>query len=72
MTEPTEETTSKAVYGVPLRLPPYWPDRPAVCFVKAEAQFELAAITRQRTKFNYVVSQLNTQQAAEFKDINIA
>jgi len=29
----------------------------------------LAAITRQRTKFNYVVSQLNQQQAAEVEDI---
>jgi hypothetical protein len=34
-----------------------------------EAQFELAAITRPRTKFNYVVSQLNQQQAAEIEDI---
>jgi len=29
----------------------------------------LAAITCQRTKFNYVVSQLNQQQAAEVEDI---
>jgi hypothetical protein len=32
----------------------------------------LAAITRQRTKFNYVVSHINTQQAAEFEDFFIA
>jgi hypothetical protein len=50
-------------------LPPFWPDRPAVCFTQAEAQFELASITRQRTKYNYVVSQLNQQQAAEVEDI---
>jgi hypothetical protein len=29
----------------------------------------LAAITHQRTKFNYVVSQLNQQQATEFENI---
>jgi hypothetical protein len=52
-----------------VRLPPFWPDRPAVWFAQAEAQFELSAITRQRTKFNYVVSQLNQQQAAEVEDI---
>ena len=45
-----------------MRLPPFWPDRPAVWF-------ELAGITRRRTKFNYVVSQLNQQQAAEVEDI---
>ena len=52
-----------------MRLPPFWPDRPAVWFAQAEAQFELASITRQRTKFNYVVSQLNQQLAAEVEDI---
>jgi hypothetical protein len=72
MTKPTEETTSTAVYRVPVRLPPFWPDRPAFCFCQAEALFELAAITRQRTKFNYVVLQLNTQQAAEFEEFSIA
>ena len=46
-----------------------WPDRPAVWLAQAEAQFELAAITRQRTKFIYVVSQLNQQQDAELEDI---
>ena len=34
-----------------------------------EVQFELASVTRQRTKFNYIVSQLNQQQAAEVEDI---
>jgi hypothetical protein len=52
-----------------MRLPIFWPDRPAVWFAQVEAQFELAAITRQKTKFNYVVSQLNQQQAAEVEDI---
>jgi hypothetical protein len=52
-----------------VRLPPFWPDRPAIWFAQAEAQFDLAAITRQRTKFNYVMSQLNQQQAAEVEDI---
>jgi hypothetical protein len=50
-------------------LPPFWPGRSAVWFAQAEAQFELSAITRQRTKLNYVLSQLNQQQAAEIEDI---
>ena len=52
-----------------MRLPPFWPDRPAVWFAQAESQFELATITRAHTKFNYVVSQLNQQQEAEVEDI---
>ena len=50
-------------------LPPFWPDQPAIWFARAEAQFELAAITCQRTKFNYVVLKLNQQQAALVEDI---
>jgi hypothetical protein len=45
--EPTEENLSPAVYRVAVRLLPFWPDRPAVWFGQAEAQFELAAITHQ-------------------------
>ena len=69
MTDTSDEISSSAVYRVPVRLPPFWPDRPAVWFAQAELQFELSAITRQRTKFIYVVSQLNQQQAAEVEDI---
>ena len=64
-----ESTSTPEVHRVAVRLPTFWTDRPAVWFAQAEAQFELAAITRQRTKFNYVVSQLNQQQAAEVEDI---
>jgi hypothetical protein len=46
-----------------LRLPPLWPDRPALSFAQAEAQFEIAGITRQRSKINHVVSQLHQQHA---------
>jgi hypothetical protein len=69
MMDTTDETVSSAVYRFSVRLLPFWPDRPAVWFAQAEVQFELAGITRQRTKFNYVVSQLNQQQAAKVEDI---
>jgi hypothetical protein len=52
-----------------VRLPTFWPDRPALWFAQAEEQFELAAVTRQRTTFKYVVSQLHQQHAAEVQDI---
>jgi len=69
MMDSTDETVNSAVYRVCVRLPPFGPERPAVWFAQAESQFELAAITRQRTKFKYVVSQMNQQQAAEMEDI---
>jgi len=49
MMDTTDETVSSAVYRVAVRLPPFWPDRPAVWFAQAEAQFELAGITRHTT-----------------------
>jgi hypothetical protein len=64
-------TASSEEYRVAVHLQPFWPDRPALWFAQAEAQFQLAAITCQQTKFNYVVSQLNQQQAAEVEDIII-
>jgi hypothetical protein len=69
MTEPSADTLGAAVYRVAVRLPSFWPDRPAVWFAQAEAQFELAAITSERTKFNYVISQLDHRHAAEVEDI---
>ena len=69
MTETPEQVSNPEVCRVAVRMPPFWPDRPAIWFTQAESQFELAAITRQRTKFNYVLSQLNQQQASEVEDI---
>ena len=69
MTGPADEIHRTEVYRVAVRLPPFWPNRPAIWFTQAEAQFELAAITRKRTTFNYVVFQLNQQQAVEVEDI---
>ena len=72
MAEPSEQFATPELCRIAVRLPPFWPDRPAIWFAQAESQFELAAITRQRTKFNYVVAQLNQQQASEVEDIIIA
>jgi hypothetical protein len=69
MTDATEDAVNSTVYRVAVRLPPFWPDRPAIWFAQAEAQFELESITRQRTKFSHVISHLSQQQAAEVEDI---
>jgi hypothetical protein len=34
-----------------VRLPPFWAERPAVWFAQAEAQFFLAGVSSEKTKF---------------------
>ena len=34
-----------------VNFPPFWPDRPSLCFAQAEAQFVLTTVTCERTKF---------------------
>jgi hypothetical protein len=65
----SESTPGVAVYRVAVRLPPFWPDRPALWFARAKAQFELAAITSERTKFNHIISQLDHRHAAVVEDV---
>jgi len=54
-----------------VNFPPFWPDRPSLCFAQAEAQFVLATFTSERTEFIYVISQLEYRHAAEVEDIII-
>jgi hypothetical protein len=54
---------------VAARLPPFLLERPAVWFAQTEAQFALAGISNERTKFYHLISQLDQQYAAEVEDI---
>ena len=69
----TQETPDSSegghIHRPAVRLPPIWPVMPSLWFAQAEAQFALACITSERTKFNYVISQLEFKHAAEVKDI---
>jgi hypothetical protein len=58
-------TTTPEVSRVPLRLPPFWPERPDVLFLEAEAQFSIAGITQAVTKFHYIISHLDQRHAEE-------
>jgi hypothetical protein len=44
---------------VAVRLSPFWAERPAMWFAQAEAQFSLAGVNNEKTKFYYVISQLD-------------
>lgn len=66
---PTNSISEHSVAKVSVKLPPFWADRPAVWFAQIEAQFEISGISADSTKYNYVISQLDTKHAAEIEDI---
>lgn len=57
------------VLRVAVRVPPFWPEEPALWFAQVESQFVLSKITTDETKFCYLVAQLDHQYAAEVKDV---
>jgi hypothetical protein len=52
-----------------VRLPPFWSEQPAMWFAQAEAQFTLAGISTENTKFCYIISKLDYQYATVVEDI---
>ena len=54
---------------VGIKIPPFWPEDPAVWFAQLEAQFALANITQDSTKYYYAISQLDGPVIKEVKDI---
>ena len=63
------EPGNAAVYRVAAKLPPFWPDSPSVWFAQVEAQFSTAHITADQTKYDYVISQLESKYAFKVRDI---
>ncbi|GBM49586.1 Transposon Ty3-I Gag-Pol polyprotein [Araneus ventricosus] len=54
---------------VGVKLPPFWKANPALWFVQLEAQFALAGITVDDTKFNYVISAVDSEILNSVSDI---
>lgn len=61
--------SSTHIDRVSVKPPPFWKTDPKVWFLQLEAQFVLANITADATKFNYVVSAVDTEILAQVTDI---
>lgn len=59
----------KELNRIGIRVPPFWPEKPKLWFCQLECQFNLNGITRDSTKFWYVVSQLDNRYVQEIEDI---
>lgn len=75
-TSATDLTTLLAALGasaetakVSVRVPTFWPDKPAVWFAQVEAQFTLSNITSDSTKYFTVVANLDATIICELEDI---
>ncbi|XP_063616163.1 uncharacterized protein LOC134789481 [Cydia splendana] len=56
-------------FRVGVKVPPFYPDKPALWFAQLEGQFRLSRVTTDETKFYYAMAQLEPQYAAEVEDI---
>lgn len=54
---------------VAVKLPTFWVDKPAIWFAQVEAQFQIANIVCDTTKYNYIIGHLDQKLAAEIEDI---
>jgi hypothetical protein len=68
----TDSSVPAEISRVAVQLPPFWVERPAVWFAQAEAQFTMAGISSEQTKFYYVILQLDHRYATEVEDIVIS
>ncbi|XP_047989836.1 uncharacterized protein LOC125229100 [Leguminivora glycinivorella] len=56
-------------FRVGVKIPPFYPEKPALWFAQLEGQFRLSRVTTDETKFYYAMAQLKPQFAAEVEDI---
>lgn len=66
--KPTSETKLE-VDKVSVKLPPFWVEKPEIWFCQAEAQFIIAGITTEATKFNYLLAQLEPRFVENIWDL---
>lgn len=56
-----QPTQPQQVNRVAMKPPPFWKSEPKLWFIQLEAQFSIAGITCDSTKYNYVISAIDTE-----------
>lgn len=69
MTDQDGGSKTAETFRVGVRIPPFYPEKPALWFSQMEAQFALSNIKTDETKFYYVTGNLDPQYANEVEDI---
>lgn len=63
----TQQTTF--VNRVAVRVPPFWKGDPMIWFAQVEAQFDLAGICNDTTKYNHIICAVDTEILSQVADI---
>ncbi|XP_072142010.1 uncharacterized protein [Dermacentor andersoni] len=66
---PSEERGEPSCSAIAVRLPQYWDQHPSAWFLQAEAQFQVAGIRSQASKFHYAVAPLSPAAIDEVADL---
>lgn len=66
---PESATENNQIAHVAVKPPPFWKSNPTLWFVRLEANFNLANITSELTKFNHVVASIDADVLTSVSDI---
>lgn len=62
-------TPVQQVERVSAKLPPFWDDMPELWFAQAEAEFEVSNISRERTRYSYLIGALPKETLVKVMDV---
>lgn len=65
----TTAESSAATASVAIKLPEFWKSDPAMWFAQAEAQFILAGVTRDATKFYHIIAKVDQTVLCHISDL---
>ncbi|XP_071504495.1 uncharacterized protein [Diadema antillarum] len=67
---PAKEPEERSLIGtVSIKLPPFWANDPQIWFAQAEAQFSTRGISKEETKYAYVIAALSPEVAQDVRDL---